>query len=248
MITTRSLRAISHPLKTLSLPPSRIVPPSDEALLSKCIFTLSSAFAHVPCTNAFANESNQTVHSYVDKTIRDSLRSHNGIIVSSANASAVALWEIPPPLSSATTSSPQQPGTGASTLGSGHGHGGPIKTEWNITIQSFKKKHLGVDRETGSVRAHYHLDFLARNPHTPKIAGAISSVVLPLLARAEQESLGVWLEATSDELVPLYRHFGFRVVEEINVGVGRVDGQGQIKQGGEGVRAWLMVVDNCEVS
>jgi len=82
----------------------------------------------------------------------------------------------------------------------------------------------------------------------PKIPGAISAVVLPYLARAEQDQLSVWLEATSLDVVTLYQHFGFRVLEEITVGVGRVDGSGAPRKGGEGVKAWLMLVDNHESS
>lgn len=95
------------------------------------------------------------------------------------------------------------------------------------------------------IKPHYHLDFLARNPDiSPKVPGAISAVVRPYLARAKQEGLSVWLEATSLDVVPLYEYFGFRVMEEILVGKGKVDRSGRLQTGGEGVKAWLMVVDN----
>ncbi len=54
----------------------------------------------------------------------------------------------------------------------------------------------------------------------------------------------MWLEATSLDVVPLYKSFGFQVVEVIKVGMGKFDGNGQAKKGGEGVEAWLMLINN----
>jgi len=236
-----SVMTVSRRFTGVSLPPSRIVHPTNEAEVTKCVWTLATAFDKVPCTNAFSAESGQTVLNYVDKTIRHSIGA-NGVLVEAANASAVALWELPAfhPIVNIVPQTPYR------SLGI-------AKQEWKQTVQQAKIKYIGTDMdpETGGgmfIRPHYHLDFLARNPHTPKTPGAISAVVVPYLARANQDQLSVWLEATSLDVVPLYQHFGFRVVEEITIGVGRVDEQGRLKQGGEGVKAWLMLVDNHESS
>jgi len=237
-----------------ALPPARVVRPADEADVSKCVWTLASAFDRVPCTNAFSAESGQTVLAYVDKTIRSSL-GENGVLVEAANSSAVALWELP----CTYAHQEQVQGQGAQQQQQEEeenpGEGkmkrrtyGPVKEEWKRVVHRAKAKYIGTEKSTGAVRPHYHLDFLARNPAVPKIPGAISAVVLPYLARAEQDQLSVWLEATSLDVVTLYQHFGFRVLEEITVGVGRVDGSGALKRGGEGVKAWLMLVDNHESS
>lgn len=43
-------------------------------------------------------------------------------------------------------------------------------------------------------------------------------------------------------MVPLCEYFGFKVVEEIVVGKGKVDGRGRLAEG-DGVKAWLMVIN-----
>lgn len=67
----------------------------------------------------------------------------------------------------------------------------------------------------------------------------------PFLDRARAEGLPAWLEATTPQAVRVYEHFGFRVVEEIVVGSGKVDLAGWPAEDGkgEGVTAWAMIFD-----
>ncbi|KAM3072608.1 hypothetical protein ACMFMF_006948 [Clarireedia jacksonii] len=178
-------------------------------------------------------ESGQTVDEYVDKTVRESLRL-GGTLVEAGDTSAVALWELP--------------SGGASALQGSHGpediNVAAVKKEWKEVVQRAKKQHIGLETKSSQIRQHYVLDFLGRNPHVPKVPGAISAVVAPFLNRAKQDQHSVWLEATSPNVVPLYEHFGFKIVEEITVGAGRFDEDGQTKDGGSGVKAWLMLIDN----
>jgi hypothetical protein len=65
------------------------------------------------------------------------------------------------------------------------------------------------------------------------------------LDRARADQAPAWLEATSAQAVKLYEYYGFRVVEEINVGKGKVDSEGWPTPdgSGEGVTAWAMIYD-----
>ncbi|KAM7210062.1 hypothetical protein V8F06_014557 [Rhypophila decipiens] len=273
-ITTTTTRLVSQATKpsspstplspptALSTPTAATVPLTDLPTLEKCVTTLSSAFSVVPCTNAFAAESNQTVHGYVTETILESIQSHGGVLVQAADASAVALWEVPVASSPSTTN-----GTTIAPVTSSHGDSKSenssssgdisIKQEWKNLVHAAKEKYIGIvdsptpnsnqnpNKEGAMIKPHYHLDFLARNPAVyPKIPGAITAVVRPYFSLAKQEGRSVWLEATSLDVVPVYEYFGFKVMEEILVGKGKVDRSGRLAEGGEGVRAWLMVIDN----
>jgi len=227
---------------------ARFVTPTDHTEVTRCVKALASAFDKVPCTNSFSIESGQSVYEYVDVTVRSSLRRPGGALVEAGDASAVALWELPYSSDNATTTSPSSGSTDKNPeeMKPTEGVLSPVKKEWKEVVRRAKEKHIGINKSRSEwrINPHYHLDFLARNPHVPRVEGALSAVVLPFLGRAEQDELNVWLEATSPDIVPLYEYFGFRVVEEITVGVGTFDGHGKAKEGGEGVKAWLMLIDN----
>ncbi len=121
---------------------------------------------------------------------------------------------------------------------------GSIKAEWKALVRAAKQKYIGIDPKDQTFKPHFHLDFLGRNPDVLKVPGAVSAVVVPFLGLAEQDNLPVWLEATSPDVVRLYKNFGFRVIQEITIGVGRIDAEGYTKEGGEGVKAWLMLIEN----
>lgn len=59
-----------------------------------------------------------------------------------------------------------------------------------------------------SMRRHYHLNVLGRTLWVPKVDCEITAVVPPCMDRDRQEGLSVWLEATSENAVPLYKHYG----------------------------------------
>ncbi|KAK0702759.1 hypothetical protein B0H67DRAFT_595068 [Lasiosphaeris hirsuta] len=228
----------------VAFPTAQIVRLTDEVAISKCVLTIASAFDRVPCTNAFSAEAGQTVFNYVDKTIRSSI-TKNGILVKAADASAVALWELPfvQEVDTIPTSDAYR-----NVSNDKANSNGPIKSEWKEVVQRAKMKYIGTKKNSETnglaILPHFHLDFLARNPAGIKVPGAITAVVRPYLTRAKQDRLSVWLEATSLDVVTLYQHFGFRLLEEITVGVGTVNGQGTMKKSGEGVKAWLMIMEN----
>ena len=112
----------------------------------------------------------------------------------------------------------------------------------SVSSSSSSSSSSGPDSEVG-IRRYYHLSFLARNPSVPRVDGAINAVIAPFLQRARDENVPAWLEATMLQAAKVYEHFGFRVVEAINVGKGKVDAMGWPKEGGEGLTAYAMIYD-----
>jgi hypothetical protein len=117
---------------------------------------------------------------------------------------------------------------------------GPILTEWKAHTQRMRDTYVGE-------RPFYHLGFLGRNPdpNVAVVSGAVSAVMVPFLARAREEGVCCWLEATSERAVGMYEHYGFRVCEVVRLGAGRVDCRGWPCQGKEatGEKAWGMIFD-----
>ena len=95
------------------------------------------------------------------------------------------------------------------------------------------------------LRPFYHLSFLARNPNKPRVPGSINAVVTPFLERARAENVPAWLEATTPQAARLYMRYGFRVVDIISVGEGKLDAQGWPATGPKaiGVTAYAMIFD-----
>jgi hypothetical protein len=132
-----------------------------------------------------------------------------------------------------------------------------VLSEWRIAVARMRAQYVGYAEEPDSaseapvlettqernLKPHYHLSFLARVPGREDVKGAISAVMLPFLAKARDEGVPVWLEATYPHAVVVYEHYGFRVCEEVTIGVGRVGADGWPKVGGEGVKAWGMLWD-----
>ncbi len=109
-----------------------------------------------------------------------------------------------------------------------------------MRVKGAKEKYLGG-------RKFWHLSFLARNPGVERVEGAIKAVVQPFLERAREEGVPCWLEATNPRAVGLYEKFGFRVVEVIVLGEGKVGADGWPKEeGGEGIRGYCMIWEQPE--
>jgi hypothetical protein len=69
------------------------------------------------------------------------------------------------------------------------------------------------------------------------------TLILPFLEKARLENVPAWLEATNDHARDVYSHFGFRVVEEVRIGVGKVDSTGNLAEGGEGILIYGMIAE-----
>jgi hypothetical protein len=69
---------------------------------------------------------------------------------------------------------------------------------------------------------------------------SIANVFRPVLAMASAKGWPVCLEATSPRARDIYEYLGFKVIEEIYVGVGRVGRDGRRIDGGPGIAMWAM--------
>lgn len=221
---------------------------------------ITAAFASTALTTSFIVDADKTPPPYPSALIDTSRRHRHfsqGIqdsaisdaeLVQAGDWSAIALWEPPCFEGKAFIDSKARPGV--------------LLSEWRARVKAAKEKHLSIpsnpstdsesatssnsDSETApQLRPFYHLSFLARNPSSPRVAGSINAVMAPFLARARAEGVPAWLEATTPQAVKVYLHFGFRVVEEIVLGKGKVDAQGwpAVDSNADGVTAWAMVYD-----
>ena len=239
--------------------------------LAHFISIITAAFSQTALTTSFIAEIDSTPPPYPSPLIDSARRERHfsqGILgsaesgaelVQAGNWSAIALWEPPSFKGKAFIDSKARPG--------------PLLGEWRSKIKAARAKWLAMpsthkahsaDSKTSTsdspsasadsdepqtpdevqLRPFYHLSFLARNPSVSRVEGSINAVMTPFLERAKAENVPAWLEATTLQAVKVYQHFGFRVVEEITVGKGKVDGAGwPATEEGEGVKAWAMIFD-----
>jgi len=127
-----------------------------------------------------------------------------------------------------------------------HGNGVPDDESMHMPPTHQESDITAPTAETSEMklRPFYHLAFLARNPDVPSVPGAISAVVLPFLDRARNEGVPAWLEATTPHAAAVYQHFGFRVVDHITIGVGKINADGWPEEGGQGVTSYAMIYDS----
>lgn len=62
-----------------------------------------------------------------------------------------------------------------------------------------------------------------------------------MLKMAKEKGWPVVLEATSENGRDVYKHLGMEVLEEHTFGQGKVGSDGKRKEGGEGVKIWVMM-------
>ncbi len=141
-------------------------------------------------------------HLIIEAHLRCSF-SHGAVFTTSSNFEAVAVW-----LSSAS-----------SNTGLWH----DLRNGWLAILL-----HLGLgtalrQREIAAVMGkvhkrcitspHHYLFFLGVEPELQG-RGYASKVMRPMLNRADREGFPCYLDNTSEKNLPIYRHFGFEVVEE----------------------------------
>lgn len=220
------------------------IDPNDKASLDRFLDGMAAGFCDAAMSRAFITEVDKTPPPYPSPAVNVArIRKHitQGItnsaydgaeLVEAGNYSALAVWE--------TTTYRGQPFTETMR------NMGPIREEWRAVVREYKEKYVGLEtKKDGSqdFKPFYHLGFLVRNPNEPSVPGAISAVMRPWLQRAEDEGVPVWLEATNPHAVEVYKHLGFRLVEQVKIAVGARDAIGWPKDGGEGVSAYAMIYD-----
>lgn len=77
-------------------------------------------------------------------------------------------------------------------------------------------------------------------------AGAVRAVIDPYLQKSRADKLPVMLEAISESARDVYKHFGFKVLEEYIIGKGSSSRTGAPQDGGEGFPLWFMRFDPKE--
>lgn len=77
---------------------------------------------------------------------------------------------------------------------------------------------------------HWYLAVLGVDPKVQG-KGCASRLLKPMLARLDAERLPGYLEASTEDYVPLYQHFGFRVIQETMLP-------------GSGSKMWIMLRQN----
>lgn len=121
-----------------------------------------------------------------------------------------------------TPASPSQASSGPS--------GDPFPSEFNKDINT-------------EIRTFYHLALLVRdaNADRAETSQAVKDAMAIYLDRAKKEEAPIFLEASSLESKNEFESWGFKAVEEIPVGQGKVDARGWPTQGGSGLKVWGMV-------
>jgi hypothetical protein len=65
----------------------------------------------------------------------------------------------------------------------------------------------------------------------------------PFLAKAREENVAVWLEATNTHARDVYAHLGFQLAEEFTIGKGVVNAEGWVQENGEGIVNYAMIAN-----
>lgn len=73
--------------------------------------------------------------------------------------------------------------------------------------------------------------------------GVVRALIDPYLHRARAAGIPVWLEAISEHGRQVYEHLSFRTVAEVRLGVGKVNGNGELDEKGEGLVVFGMMAE-----
>lgn len=215
------------------------IPADDSRGIAKLTSVITSAFIQIPISTALIFSLDAASPTPLDSVSLERLYQHfepqiqhaaqsGSILLHTGDWSIVAIWEPP-------HYTPMEEPSRAS----------PLLKEFKSMNEAAMRKYLRTESLTGKAAApFYRLNFIARNPDRPAVAGAFSAAVVPFMDRARDEGVPVWLEAASLRAAGIYEHFGFRMVEEMTVGVGEYGRDGLPKANGEGVTVYAMICDS----
>lgn len=104
---------------------------------------------------------------------------------------------------------------------------------------------LNKNFEAGSTFLHLFFAAKKSTPDTQNTKPNISvrAIIAAIMRMAASQGWPLHLEATSSHSCGVFTSMGFRVAEEVKVGVGRVDENGFTAKGGNGVSLWMTVFD-----
>lgn len=73
--------------------------------------------------------------------------------------------------------------------------------------------------------------------------GLVRAAMEPYLQKASEEGLPVWIEATTEHSRDVYAHLGFQLIDEVKIGAGKADRDGNARFGGEGATVYCMIAE-----
>jgi hypothetical protein len=115
-----------------------------------------------------------------------------------------------------------------------------VLQEMNAKADKARKRVLAAPRKV------LHLVLIANDKEQVPADGQkarASELIRPMVEMARSQGWPVVLEATSPRSRDIYARLGFKVAEELHLGVGRVDSDARRLEGGPGVAVWAMVFD-----
>jgi hypothetical protein len=115
-----------------------------------------------------------------------------------------------------------------------------VLQEMNAKADKARKRVLAAPRKV------LHLVLIANDKEEAATDGKkarASELIRPMVEMARSQGWPVVLEATSPRSRDIYARLGFKVAEEIHLGVGRIDSDARRLEGGPGVALWAMVFD-----
>src|ERR1700761_5086647 len=107
--------------------------------------------------------------------------------------------------------------------------------DYGAVVEVAKRARLGNS-------PYWYLFLIGRDPYHVGKSGS-PRLILPFIKKAKEDGAPLWLEATGEHSKNVYESLGFEVVEELKVGKGRCDRNGNLVNGGEGVSMWAMIAD-----
>lgn len=96
------------------------------------------------------------------------------------------------------------------------------------------------------IRTFFHLALLVRDTSAPReeTEKAVKEAISVYLDKARSDDVPIFLEASSPESKEDFTKYGFKTVDEVAVGQGKVDRRGWPSTGGEGVKVWGMIYNS----
>jgi hypothetical protein len=108
--------------------------------------------------------------------------------------------------------------------------------DYSVVAETSKQRRMGRS-------PYWYLFVIGRDP-SHLGASVAPRLILPFVQKAKEQGIPLWLEATSERSKSVYEKLGFKVVEELKVGKGQCDSNGNLISGGEGVSMWAMICDH----
>jgi ribosomal protein S18 acetylase RimI-like enzyme len=106
-----------------------------------------------------------------------------------------------------------------------------FKIGWELLRKMKKDEDFARElRRRLAPTPHWYLSVLGVDPEFQG-RGCASCLLKPMLARLDAEKLPAYLETSTEEYVPMYRRFGFKVLQEAVLP-------------GSGTKMWVMLRDN----